>query len=60
MSVDPLADKIHELRGDRRSLQWTIDEYRAKGEIPPDDLLSDLRRVGSDLLVALDDRAEKI
>ena len=60
MSGDVLGKRIHELRTERDSIKWSIDDYRAKGELPPDDLLEDLRRVGIDLLVALDDRDEKI
>lgn len=60
MGGDVLGKRIHELRTERDSIKWSIDDYRAKGEIPPSDLLEDLRRVGIDLLVALDDRDERI
>lgn len=59
MTADPSAERIHELRLERQSLEWDIENDRAKGEVPPTDLLSDLRRVGNDLLVALDERRER-
>lgn len=59
MSTNHLADKVHELRTRRESIRRQIDDYRAKGEVPPADLLADLRRVGNDLLVALDERSER-
>ena len=60
MSVNPLADKIHELRGDRQSMEWAIADLRAKGEEPSDELCAELREVSESLLVALDDEAERI
>ena len=60
MSVDPLADKIHELRGDRQSLEWWIADRRVKSEEPSDDVFAELNEIVDELFMALDIQAEGI
>lgn len=60
MSGDTLGKRIHELRGDRQSMEWAIENLRAKGEDPPECVLAELAEVCEALLVELDARAEKI
>jgi len=60
VSVNYLAERIHELRGDRRSLEWAIEDLRVKGKEPSDELGAELREVSEALLIALDDRDERI
>jgi len=60
VSVNYLAERIHELRGDRRSLEWAIADLRAKGEEPSNDVFAELNEIIESLLTALDIQAEGI
>ena len=50
MSVNHLAERIHELHGDCQSLEWWIENLRAKGEEPSGDVFAELREVSEALV----------
>ena len=62
MTVDPLAERIRELRLEIQSTEWQLEDSRLGiegAEIYPV-LCASLREAKEELLVALDDRAERI
>ena len=60
MSGNVLGRRIRELRIDRQGLEWWIDDCRAEGKEPPEDVFVELRKVREALLVAQDDYAERV
>ena len=58
MTADPSAERIRQLRLERQSLEWDIEQ--CGDECVPEFLCAEREKVCEDLLVALDDRAEKI
>lgn len=60
MSGDTLGKRIRDLRLDRQGLEWWIEDCRAEGKEPPEDVFVELRKVSEALLVALDDRDEYV
>ena len=59
MTVDPSAERIHELRMERQSIEWGIADDDAAERVTPQFVFDELDKVCEALLVALDDREEK-
>ena len=60
MTVDPSAERIHELRTERQSTEWMIEDLRAEGKEPSGLLFAYLGSIKEALLVELDARSERV
>ena len=60
MSGDILGKRIRELRLERQSLEWDIEQSRTEDHEPPEFLFNELRKVCEELLIVQDDRSERI